>query len=231
MQEGMLHSVVPDQIWCATQPLTFGPITIRTRMTAIRLVDGSLWVHSPVAPTPALVGALQALGPVRHVLAPNRSHHLFVAPFLAAFPGATAHAAPGLSAKRPDLAHLPTLGPEAVDRWAPDLRGVYAHGLPILNETAWFHGTSGTLVVADLLFRFGADNPSLTRAVASLLGVRERLAMSRTMKLCVKDRAAFAGFARALLELPVRRIVVAHDSIVETSARAQLEDALHWAIR
>lgn len=224
----MLQELCPGRVWTAQQPLRFGPITIRTRMTVIRLDDGGLWVHSPIAPTPALVACLDALGPVRHVVAPNRSHHLFLSPFLAAYPGARAYLAPGLEAKLPDLAALPRLVPGEPRPWTRELPSWFVEGLPVINETVWFHPATGTLVLTDLLFCFGEENRGLGRLAARLLGVYDRLAMSRTMKLMVRDRDAFRRSVAPLLGLEVERIVLAHDQVIERDARAALARAFAW---
>ena len=223
-----LTELCPGQIWCARQPLRFGPIAIQTRMTVVRLGDGGLWVHSPIEPTRALVDQLHALGPVRHVVAPNRSHHLFFSPFLAAFPDATGYVAPGLEAKRPDLAAMPRLEPGQPQAWARELPSWFIDGLPVINETVWFHPQTGTLVLTDLLFCFGRDNRGLAALAARVLGVYGRVAMSRTMKLMVRDRAAFRRSIAPLLALDVRRIVLAHDQVVDHDARAALARAFAW---
>lgn len=43
-------------------------------MAVLRLRDGSLLVHSPVALDEALAGALARLGPIRHIVSPNYEH-------------------------------------------------------------------------------------------------------------------------------------------------------------
>jgi hypothetical protein len=194
-------------------------------MTVLRLGDGSLWVHSPIAPTDALVAELNALGRVRAVVAPNRSHHLHFLPFLHAFPGARGYVAPGLADKRPDLAHIEIASP---DGWRPDLEGIFVEGLPAIAEIAWHHPVTRTLILTDLLFCFGTDNPPFARLLARVLGVDGRLAMSRTLRLLVRDRAALAATARRLLGLAVGRVVVAHDSVVDVAARKQLARAFEW---
>ena len=223
-----LTELSPGRLWCARQPLRFGPLAIHTRMTVVRLDDGGLWVHSPIQPTEALVAQLQALGPVRHVVAPNRSHHLFFSPFLAAFPEAGGFIAPGLEGKRPDLSAHRRLVPGEAMPWTPELPSWFIEGLPVINETVFFHPATGTLVLTDLLFRFGDDNRGLARLAARLLGVYDRLAMSRTMKLMVRDRAALRRSIEPLLALDVRRIVLAHDQVVEHEARAALARAFAW---
>lgn len=43
-------------------------------MVAIKLADGSLWVHSPVELDVPLREALDQLGPVGHIVSPNYEH-------------------------------------------------------------------------------------------------------------------------------------------------------------
>jgi hypothetical protein len=101
----------------------------------------------------------------------------------------------------------------------------------VLNETVWFHRRSGTLLLTDLLFAFGREATGLTALVARLLGVRGRLGMSRTMKWAVADRQLFRRSVQPLLALPVERIVVAHDQVVEVDAAASLQRAFEWLDR
>ncbi len=226
----MLQELVPDQIWHAQQRLRMGPIEVTTRMTVIRLADGSLWVHSPIEPTAALVTQLCALGDVHHVVAPNRSHHLFFLPFMRAFPDARGFIAPGLAEKLPALAAYPCLTtvPSPNDGLLPSW---FIEGLPLLNETVWFHEPSGTLVLTDLLFCFGSRSGWLAPTLAKTLGVYERVAMSRTMKLAVRDRQAMARSVAPLLELPVQRIILAHDQVIDAAARDHLRNAFAWLYR
>ncbi|MBR0566868.1 GNAT family N-acetyltransferase [Azoarcus sp. L1K30] len=223
-----LNVLVPGQIWHAQQALRFGPFAITTRMTVVRLCDGRLWVHSPIAPTPDLVAALDAIGPVGFVVAPNKAHHLFFLPFMQAFPAASGLIAPGLARKRPDLAGFEVIGAMDAPPWRPELHQIFIDGLPILHETAWFHAPSGTLILTDLLCCFGPDNRGLGGLAARLLGVYDRLGMSRTIRVLVRDKAALANSVDALLALEPRRIVVAHDQVIETDAAHKLAQAFAW---
>ena len=221
-----LSELVSGSIWHAQQVLRLGPIELATRMTIVRLQDGGLWVHSPIQPAPELLSLVRRIGTVRHVVAPNRSHHLFFLPFITAFPGAEGWIAPGLADKRPDLRLYPDLSSD--EPWASELRPFFIHGLPWLNETVWFHAETGTLVVTDLLFHVG-KNPSLrVRVAARALGIYERLGMSRTMKRMVRNKASFTASVAPLLELPVQRILLSHDSVVEVDALEQLRAAFAW---
>ena len=112
--------------------------------------------------------------------------------------------------------------------WCSEIQGFFIDGVPILNETAWFHVDSGSLILTDLLFCFARTHRGLTAWVARLLGVHGQLGMSRTMKLATRDRRALAGAAQALLALPVQRIIVAHDQIIEEQPAAKLRQAFAW---
>src|SRR5262245_11816376 len=72
-------------------------------MTVLRLPDGGLLLHSPVALTPARRAAVSELGPVAHLYSPNVYHHMWLGDWATAFPSARVHAPPGLAKKRRDL--------------------------------------------------------------------------------------------------------------------------------
>lgn len=127
---------------------------------------------------------------------------------------------------RPDLSrfqHIPRDAP-----WNSEIQGFFIEGLPILNETVWFHIDTGTLILTDLLFCFAESNRGFAALVAKLLGVYGKLGMSRTMKLAVKDKQALATSVLPLLSLPVRRVIVAHDQIVEEQPLEVLKEAFAW---
>ncbi|MCU0949266.1 MAG: DUF4336 domain-containing protein [Porphyrobacter sp.] len=53
-------------------------LRLGTRSTIIRLTDGAVWVHSPVQLSRALAEQIDAIGPIRYLIAPNLYHHLFL---------------------------------------------------------------------------------------------------------------------------------------------------------
>ena len=221
-----LVSIVPDALWHAQCPLKFGPLSLTTRMTVVRLQDGSLWVHSPILPTSDIVDQLHRLGHVRYVVAPNKSHHLFFLDFVAAFPAAAGFVAEGIELKRPDLARFPWIPRPAP--WESELEGFFIEGLPIINETAWFHRDTGSLILTDLLFCFSSSNSGLTALISKLLGVHGRLGMSRTMKFVTKNKLALAKTVKPLTSLPMKRVIVAHDQIVDEEPAEKVAKAFAW---
>src|SRR6185369_5835835 len=80
-----LRALAPD-LWVADRGQTFYGLPVGTRMTVIRLADGSLLLHSPVELDAGLRQELDAVGHVRYVVAPNRVHHLYAGRVAESYP-------------------------------------------------------------------------------------------------------------------------------------------------
>src|SRR3954468_16452764 len=64
-----------DGIWICAAPVRFLGLRLTSTMTVLRLSDGGLLLTSPVAMTPERRLAVEALGRVAHLYAPNLFHH------------------------------------------------------------------------------------------------------------------------------------------------------------
>jgi hypothetical protein len=164
-----------ENLWVAEQPLNYLGLAVGTRMTVIRLADGALWVHSPLRLTEPLRLAVEALGPVCFLVAPNKYHHLFIGEWMAAYPQARAFAAPGLSDKRKDLSFHGVLSEQVSAEWAGQIHVLPWRGAPMLGEVVFFHPPSRTLIVSDCLHNVGPDAAPLTRFVFKTFGGYGRL--------------------------------------------------------
>jgi hypothetical protein len=195
-------------------------------MTVVRLRDNKLWLHSPVPISPQARSQIEGLGEVAFIVAPNKAHHLFVGDCAAAFPHAAVFGAPGLTQKRPDLQGLRELGAAPEPVWREELGQLFVEGIPIVNETVWFHRMSRSLILTDLCQWWQGDMPITSRLFAALTGVRKRLAVPYTVRLAVKDRPALSRSVHRIFEWNFERVIVAHDSIVDTNAREAVKEAL-----
>jgi hypothetical protein len=141
-------------------------------MTVIRLADGSLMLHSPVALDPELRRELDSLGRVRFAVAPNRFHHLYADEVVRAYPEARLSAAPGVEHKRSDLAIEGVLGDEAPEEWKDELDQIFFRGRPLENEVVFLHRASRDLSSADTRRRVPDLPVCLTRCLrATSIGV------------------------------------------------------------
>lgn len=222
---------VAEGLWTGEGRLRGGPdFTLPVRMTVVRLGDGSLVVHSPLPPEPAIRDGLRALGRVAHVVAPNFVHHLFANEFLDAFPDAAFHLAPGLAERRPELRPGKVLGALSPPEW----RGVLDQALygPVrgLSEVVFLHRPSRTLILADLAFNLRRAETAGERWFWRAAGVWNRFAPSRTIRLTLfRDREAVRRIVRRILEWEFDRIVVAHGDLLETDAKETFRRAFaNW---
>jgi hypothetical protein len=224
--------LVAHDLWLADGPVVqFGGVfPYPTRMAIVRLRDGGLWVWSPIALTDALAAAVEAAGPVRHLVAPNKLHHLFLGEWSQRFPNALLHAAPGLAAKRRDLEFHTELTDVADPSWAEDLEQVIVRGSLFMDEVVFFHRGSRTALVTDLVQRFApAQATGLVGAIMRLWGlVGERGSTPREWRASFWNRRAARDARAKMLAWNPERLVVAHGMCAETNGRAALADGLRW---
>ena len=198
------------------------------RMTAIELGAGELALISPIPIDDALAQRIAQLGKVSYLLAPNLHHHLYLGAASARYPEAAVLAPPGLAGKRPELRIHGTLDRELPAALRAALELIRLEGAPSVDEYAFFHRATGTLVVTDLLFNVVHPQGFWAHLILQLTGCHGCLAASRTWRLLVKDRAALGRSLQRLLELPLRTLVMAHGEIVQDDAHARLREALRY---
>jgi hypothetical protein len=221
-----------DGIWTVTAPLmAMGVIPMTSRMTVIRLPgDGGLLVHSPVKISPDIHRELTALGPVRHVVAPNRMHHMFCGDFRAAYPEARLYGAPGVAKKRPDLPlDGGELGDTAPEAWAGEVDQALVGGIPMLNEVVFLHRPSGTLIATDTAANVAPSDPMPVRVWARLNRVYGRLATPLEVRLVCRDRQAARRGLEKVLAWDFDRVIVGHGAVVPTGGKARAREAFAWA--
>lgn len=212
-------------LWELNRPLAIAGMHLGHRMTVARLRDGSLWLHSPVAYSEPLDGELAELGPVAHVVAPNLMHDTYLEAWFAAHPTARFHGAPGFSATRPDLRFTDTLSDVAPDSWRDDFDQHELRGMPRVNEVAFLHRASRTLILTDLVFNLGADMPWLSRVLMKLNGCDCRFASSRLLRSTIKDRAALRQSLEHVLGWDFDALILSHGANVPRGAKTMLRDA------
>jgi hypothetical protein len=219
----VLRSVAAD-VHVLTVPFRMGGLEVGGRMTVVRLPDGGLWVHSPVRFTPEVRAQVDALGPVRFLVAPNLMHHLAVQDWAAAYPDAKVAAPARLKRKRPELRIDLELGDAADAAWAGVIDQVFVRGMPKLDEVLFFHRPSRTVLVTDLAFNVQRTDSWLLRAYLKLSGAWQRLASTLTARVLIKDKAAVRASLEKALAWDAERVVVCHGDVVETGGRKALVD-------
>jgi hypothetical protein len=221
----MLEEISPDRMWITKSPLRFYGVEMGTRMSVCRLSDGDLWVHSPLKLDRELRAALDSLGQVRHVVSPNKLHHLFMDYYAVAYPYARIYASPGLARKRPDLPFHATLQDRPEPEWGRYLDQMIFRGNAFMEEVIFLHRQSRTLILADLLESAHPDSPPLMRLFGRLFGIYEKPGPPLDMKLLFRDRAAARASLERVLSWDFDRISLAHGHLIETDGKRILREA------
>lgn len=220
-----------EGIWIADgPPVSFYGFPYPTRMTLVRLGDGALWVCSPIRLDPALAAAVDEIGPVRHLVEPNKIHHLHLGEWAERWPDAKAYAPPGLARRRPDLRFDAELGDRPDPAWAGDVDQVVFRGSLAMEEVVFFHTRSRTAVFTDLIQRFPpAYVPGWRGWLMRLDGlVGERGSTPREWRLTFLDRRRAREALRTVLGWDPRRLVVAHGECARENARDVIAASLSW---
>lgn len=172
---GSTLTQIHDDVWLAERPFYpslpgLGGTDVGCKMVVVKLPDGSLWVHSPVALDEQLRSALEELGEVRHIVTPNTEHQKFAPFWIVAYPEAMSYACPGLREAKPGLgwkrsleelldqdvtsSAAPTEWGGAIELcWVRD-RVPLTRDMPFFNEVVFCHRPSRTLIVTDLWWNY-----------------------------------------------------------------------------
>ncbi len=231
---------VADDIWIADGPIVHmamygAAIPFPTRMTLVRLAGGALWVHSPITMSSTLKTEIDALGPVRHLVSPNKIHYTHIAPWSRLYPEAIAWASPGVyeraASQNIEVVFHADLSDEAPPAWSAEIDQLIFRGSRFMDEVVFFHRQSRTLILTDLIENFEAEKVSgVYRQLIQLAGC-----LHPDGKAPLDLRATFWGRkneARACLERMLawapERIILAHGRWYDRDGTQELRRAFRW---
>jgi hypothetical protein len=224
--EGVVDEVGPG-LWTVRTPLRLLGAELGTRMTVVRIGEGGLALIAPCPIDAGLAAELARLGTVRALIAPNAFHHFYFADAAKRYPDAARFLAEGVAAKiGPAAAGARTLSSEPDPLWKADLEQACVAGAPASNEVVFFHPRSKTLVLTDLCFNFDPAPGGWTGLFLRLAGAHGRLAVSRLMRLVLRDREKLRATLARILEWDFERIVVTHGEIVRTDGKRRFREAV-----
>lgn len=232
---------VDDAIWIVDgglikmKVLAFG-IPFSTRMTVVRLADGTLWIHSPVEPDDKLFEAINALGEVKHLVSPSKIHYAFISEWKKRYPKATAWSSPGVE-DRAASQNIPVdfdaaLSDEAPSDWAEDIAQLIFKGSRVLEEVVFFHKKSRTLILTDLIENFEPEQTSspIMRTVQKAAGIAHPDGQTpKDMRLTFAGRKDEARRCyQRMLDWQPEKIILAHGKWYDKNGTAELKRAFRW---
>jgi hypothetical protein len=217
-----------DGVWLDSAPVRFAGMSLTATMAVLRLAGDKLLLYSPVAMTAERRAAVDALGSVAHVYAPNLYHHLSAGEWAGAYPSARLHAPAGLAKKRPELRIDRANASAPEPAFAGLVDEVRVDGFR-LDESALLYRPASTLLVADLVHNVGRPEHLWTAFYARAMGFYDRVALSRMIRLAAfSDRAAARRSLDELLALRFESLVVGHGAPLAAGGRDALAAAYTW---
>jgi hypothetical protein len=222
-----------DEIWTASGPnVAVAGFSYPTRMVVMRLSEGALFVWSPIALSDSLRLAIDTLGPVRYVVAPNALHHLFIGEWRRAYPGAKLYAAPGLRTRRRDITFDGDLEDAPPLEWSGEIDQVVVRGNWITTEVVFFHRQSRTVIFTDLIQHFDGAWFKGWRAVIARLDLLTARAptVPRKFRIAFVHRGAARDALFRVLAWPIENVLMAHAAPIERDGHAAVARAFQWLL-
>jgi hypothetical protein len=217
-----------DGVWLDTQPVRIVGTELTATMTVLRLSGEELLLHSPIRMTPERRAAVDALGRVAHLYAPNSFHHLHIGEWAEAYPSARLHAPEGMAKKRKDLRIDRQHGEPAEPAFAGILDEVRIIGFR-LAETVLLYRPARTLLVADLVHNVGQPQDAWSKFYTRTMGFYDRVALSRMLRwTAFSDRIAARRSIDQALALPFDRLIVGHGTPLCDGAKQAVASAFNW---
>eukprot|EP01023_Acetabularia_acetabulum_P054893 TRINITY_DN6259_c0_g1_i1.p1 TRINITY_DN6259_c0_g1~~TRINITY_DN6259_c0_g1_i1.p1 ORF type:complete len:258 (+),score=19.31 TRINITY_DN6259_c0_g1_i1:125-898(+) len=217
-------------VWIVERPFFWNRIDVGSRMTVIKLSDGSLWVHSPLDLDSQLKQEIDKIGPVKHIVSPNYEHVKFGSQWIEAYPQAKGYACPGLMQRMPRTNFAQEIGNTSPEEWMGEVDSVVLDyennpftGKPFFNEVVFVHGPSRALIVSDLYWNYPKD---LTDGEWLWKQGMDYLYAPFYRNFMIKDREVYKSTIGRLYELDWDSIVPCHGDIVESNGKQVLKQHL-----
>lgn len=233
-----LKPIGPD-VWIVDGPvIRFYGMPFPTRMTVIRLKNGDLFIHSPIALDDNLLLELDRLGPVRHLVSPNWIHYASIGFWADVYPGAITWASPGVRARalkyKVDVTFARDLGEEAAPEWAGEIKQIIVHGSAFHEEVVFFHEASNVLILTDLIENFEAAKvPLWFRPIVWLINALDPGGgMPRDMRTTFRNgRAALRQAVETMIGWGPEKVVISHGRWYQADGANELKKMLGWALK
>ena len=210
-------------------------VMFTTRMTVVKLSDGSLWVNSPVSVPFDTLKRITELGPVRYLLAATPRHVWRLEAWHTLFPEAQLWAprTTPFTLKKGRLPFTGILGDEPHHGWADDFDQLAFKGNPLIEEVLFFHKESRTVILDDLIqIHPIVKGKPFRNALFKLEGVASpHGGVGLDIRLSFTNRNLARRSLEKLLSWDFDKLIIAHGACIEKDAKPFVERAFRWLVR
>jgi hypothetical protein len=225
---------VHEDLWVVEGAIVrFNGIAYPTRSVIARLPNDDLWVWSPIELTADLRTGVDRLGSVRHLVSPNKLHHLYLQDWKAAYPESQLWGPQSTIRKRSDLSFREALNDSPPAEWLPDIDQAWFRGSFAMDEIVFLHRPSSTAIVADLIQTFSdhflREHWGSWRFLARLDGLTQDQACAPLeWRLSFINRAPARRARDKVLRWNCQRVIVAHGERPRANGNAFLAKSFRW---
>lgn len=222
-----------QNIWTVEGPIVWDMgLEFPTRMTVVKLSDGSVWVSSPVPVPFETLKRINELGNIRYLIAATPRHIWRLDSWHTLFPEAQLWIAryTAVTLKKGDLPITGILSDTPPAAWAADMEQLVFKGNPLLSEVLFYHKQARTVLLDDLI----QSNPPLEgrtfrNAVFKLAGgLAPQAGVGRDMRLTFFDRDLARQSLQRLLSWDFDKLIIAHGACIDSDAKQYIEKAFRW---
>jgi hypothetical protein len=173
---------------------------------------------------------VQAIGPVRHIVSPNKLHYLFLQQWAAHWPDARIYAPPGLARKKPALHFDAELDGRRISPWNSDIDYTVFRGSFAMEEVAFCHRASRTAIIGDLIQRFTDEHLTGWKGMVMKLGglAGETGGTPRDWRASFLRHGPARAALHQVLQWNPERLLIAHGSCAQSGAADIIAKALRW---
>lgn len=216
-----------SNIWVNEAPFKLLGIDFGNRMTCIQLADHSFWLHSPTRFAKTTYAEIKAKGKIKYLVAPSLMHNLYIMDWKTMETSSQVLAPARAKKLQPDIKLDETPHQEIARLFNDEIGCIPIDGMPLLQEYAFIHHASKTLILTDLAFNFGSEVAPWTKFFLKLYGSYNKFGPTFTIRALIKDKNAFSESLENITAQDFDRIIVSHGRIVETNGKNILREAFN----
>jgi Domain of unknown function (DUF4336) len=219
MDEQKFEAVAGD-IWCLNSYFLSLGCKGSLRMSVIQTSKG-LVLYSPVSLTPEHLNQINNLGRVSAIVAPNLYHHLFLRGCAANFTTARVLIPQGLIQKIGPIVDAESIEDQTTIASKDEIEHFTFMGHRI-RETILYHRQSRTLVTADLLYHYTADQFFSEKLWFRLIGCYGQPKVAFYHRFSIKDKKSVVALVQWVRSRQIDRIIMSHGRIFEADQAGEV---------
>lgn len=208
-----------NSIWVNEVPFKMIGINFGNRMTCIQLPDNNFWLHSPTRFDSEIHQKIMDLGNIKFLVTPSIMHNLFVMDWKKQNDNYQVLAPSKAKKVQADIALDHSTTEQLNELFKDEITCIPIHGMPMLQEYAFIHHASKTLILTDLAFNFGNQDSGWSKFFLKVYGAYNKFGPTITIRALIKDKLAFSESLQNINSQDFDRIIVSHGNVVESDGK------------